>query len=251
MTQTPSTDRNKPRVVILGAGPAGLGAAYRLARGAQASVTVLERQERVGGNAGSFEIEGIPVDFGSHRLHPASAPHVLADIRALLGDDLLTRPRHGRIRLRGRWIHFPLKPLDLVLRLPPSFALGVAGDAAGRMLPGTRDSDSDDATFASVLEAGLGRTICRDFYFPYARKIWGVEPESLSPVQARRRVSAGSLTKMVRKILAAVPGVKREAQGAFSITPAAGSARSLRRMPRRPWRQAPTYASALRFRVWS
>lgn len=205
--------RDKPHVVILGAGPAGLGAAYRLSQDSKAKVTVLERQERVGGNAASFEVSGVRVDFGSHRLHPASEPHLLEDIRSLLGDDLLTRPRHGRIRLRGRWIHFPLKPVDLALRLPPSFALGVAGDSARRLLPSAPDTSEE--TFASILEDGLGRTICRDFYFPYARKIWGVEPEVLSPVQARRRVSAGSLKKMVGKVLAAVPGVKRGPRGIF------------------------------------
>ena len=48
----------KPHVVILGAGPAGLGAAFQLARRALAWVTVLEQQNQVGGNAGSFEIAG-------------------------------------------------------------------------------------------------------------------------------------------------------------------------------------------------
>ena len=114
---------SKPHVVILGAGPAGLGAAYRLSRRGLAQVTVLERNAWIAGNAGSFELAGMQVDYGSHRLHPACDPEVLDDIRSLLGDDLLDRPRHGRIRLRGRWIHFPLKPLDLALRLPPTFIL--------------------------------------------------------------------------------------------------------------------------------
>ena len=70
-------------------------------------------------------------------------------------------------------------------------------------------------TFASVLEAGLGRTICRDFYFPYARKIWGVDPVTLDAEQARRRVSAGSLTKMARKILNSVPGFRQKQGGRF------------------------------------
>ncbi|MCG3207754.1 MAG: hypothetical protein FOGNACKC_01354 [Anaerolineae bacterium] len=206
----------QPHVVILGAGPAGLGAAFQLTRHRLARVTVLERNAGVGGNAGSFELAGLHVDYGSHRLHPACDPAVLQDIRMLLGDDLLDRPRHGRIRLRGRWIHFPLKPLDLALKLPPDFAVGVAGDFALKMSPlKSFSANGKHENFASILETGLGWTICRDFYFPYARKVWGVEPEKLSAIQARRRVSAGSLTKMVRKVMAAVPGLKPPGAGRF------------------------------------
>ncbi|MEJ7712626.1 MAG: FAD/NAD(P)-binding protein [Pyrinomonadaceae bacterium] len=53
----------------------------------------------VGGNAGSFELSGLMVDYGSHRLHPACQPQIRDDIRDLLREDLLDRPRHGRIRL--------------------------------------------------------------------------------------------------------------------------------------------------------
>lgn len=190
----------KPRVVILGAGPAGLGAAYRLARSGRAEVTVLERNGWVGGNTASFDLAGLRVDYGSHRLHPVIDPVVFEDIRALLGDDLLTRPRHGRIRLRGRWIHFPLKPLDLLLRLPPAFAVGASTDLV-RRLARTRSDGSADESFATVLEAGLGGTICRDFYFPYARKIWGLAPDQIAATQARRRVSANSPARMLGKLL--------------------------------------------------
>ena len=205
---------SKPRIVILGAGPAGLGAAFQLSRRGLADVIVLEANSRVGGNAGSFELAGLMVDFGSHRLHSACDPMVMADIKALLGDDLLDRPRHGRIRLRGRWIHFPLKPVDLATRLPPSFAMGVAADTVRKRLGAEVTIHSND-TFASVLEAGLGRTICRDFYFPYARKIWGLDPEKLSGTQARRRVSANSPGKMLRKVLASIPGLKAKGSGRF------------------------------------
>jgi protoporphyrinogen oxidase len=203
---------DKPRIAVLGAGPAGVGAAFQLARRELARVTVLERSGVAGGNAGSFELAGLRVDYGSHRLHPACDPAVLQDIRDLLNGDLLDRPRHGRIRLRGRWIHFPLKPVDLALRLPPSFALGVAGDAVRKRLG---KPAPEEETFSSILEAGLGRTICRDFYFPYARKLWGLEPDQLAATQARRRVSAGSLAKMVRKVLSAVPGLKPPGAGRF------------------------------------
>jgi protoporphyrinogen oxidase len=186
-------------VTILGAGPAGLAAALELAE-AGINVTVLEREAHVGGNATSFDFGGINVDYGSHRLHPASPPQVLERIRGLLGDDLLTRPRHGRIRLMGRWIHFPLRPVDLLLRMHPRFATGVGLDLVRKTFPAGR-ADSRHETFASVLGKGLGGTICNEFYFPYARKIWGIPPEQISPIQAYKRVSAGSIGKMLKRLL--------------------------------------------------
>jgi protoporphyrinogen oxidase len=215
-----------PHVIILGGGPAGVGAAYKLAQTGRFQVTLLEQAERVGGNAGSFELVdpratlgiGLRVDFGSHRLHPACDPEILADIRNLLGDDLLDRPRHGRIFLKRHWIYFPLKPLNLVLHLPPSFSFHFASDLVGKVIRRfnirTTEPNTVD-TFASVMEHGLGRTICQEFYFPYARKIWGVDPSLLSAVQARRRVSAGSLVKMMQKILSAIPGLRPKGTGRF------------------------------------
>lgn len=201
------------RIAILGAGPAGVGAAWQLVKQQKADVIVLEQKENVGGNAGSFELAGLQVDYGSHRLHPATAPQIMADLQELLGADLLDRPRHGRIRLQGRWIHFPLKPQDLMLKLPVSFGAGVAFDAVKKFVPHRNGNGRE--TFTSLLEKGLGETICRDFYFPYAKKIWGVQPEELSAIQARRRVSAGSLGKMVKKVLSIVPGFKTPGAGRF------------------------------------
>ena len=89
-------------VVILGAGPAGVGAAYQLVRKGIARVTVIEQRDGVGGNAGSFELDGVYCDYGSHRLHPVVPPDIMQDLRQLLGKDLLYQTRHGRIRLRGR-----------------------------------------------------------------------------------------------------------------------------------------------------
>jgi protoporphyrinogen oxidase len=193
-------------VTILGAGPAGLGAALGLARQGH-NVIVLERADRVGGNAGSFELCGVRVDYGSHRFHPAADPEVLGLVRSLLGEDLLERPRHGRIRLMGRWIHFPLRPLDITRRAHPRFVTGIIFDLARKQFVGGRRSEEASDSFASVLERGLGSTICHEFYFPYARKIWGLEPDEISPVQAYKRVSAGSLGKLLKRLMPGGAGI--------------------------------------------
>ncbi|MEZ4414451.1 MAG: FAD-dependent oxidoreductase [Gemmatimonadota bacterium] len=191
-----------PHVVILGGGPAGVGAAYQIHRAGKGRATLFEANDVVGGNAGSFDVDGVRVDFGSHRLHAACDREILADIQSMLGDDFGFFERHGRIRLRGRWLHFPLKPLDLLLRLDKPFALGAFRDMVRRALPG---GPPEGQTFASVLKANLGPTICDHFYFPYARKMWGLPPEELSGIQARKRVTAGSFTKLIKR-LAKPPG---------------------------------------------
>jgi protoporphyrinogen oxidase len=198
------------RIIILGAGPAGLGAALRLRLENRARVTVIDQRNAVGGNAGSFEIAGQRVDYGSHRLHPACDPAILADIREMLGDELLERPRHGRIRLRGKWIRFPLRPLDLALHVDFGFAFGVGRDVLRRLLRPERGENDQEESFATVLRRRLGATITDSFYFPYARKIWGINPDELSAIQAKRRVSADSFRKLARKVLGQVPGMKPE-----------------------------------------
>ncbi|MFN6951984.1 MAG: protoporphyrinogen/coproporphyrinogen oxidase, partial [Albidovulum sp.] len=202
---------SRPRVTILGAGPAGIAAAYALTKG-KAEVEVLERAAVAGGNASSFQIDGIWCDYGSHRFHPAADPEVLADVKALLGPDLLLQPRHGRIRLGGRWIHFPLKLQDALLRLPPSFAASLMGDM---VLKKVRRKSAGPRSFSTVLYDGLGPTISENFYFPYVRKLWGLDPDKLAVTLAERRVSGSSVGKILGKMVRMIPGLRGETTGRF------------------------------------
>ena len=63
-------------IAIVGAGPAGLMAAWQAAEAGH-EVSVYEKADTVGGMSGSFTIAGQRVDFGSHRLHPSTPPHLL------------------------------------------------------------------------------------------------------------------------------------------------------------------------------
>jgi protoporphyrinogen oxidase len=198
-------------LVVLGAGPAGVGAAFRAARAGH-RVVVVERGQGPGGAAGSFELDGIRVDHGSHRLHPAVEPRILGELRGLLGSELQRRPRNGRVYLEGRWIRFPLRPADLARRLPPSFLAAAARDAATGW---ARRARAD--TFAEVLWAGLGPTMCHRFYFPYARKLWGLDPSELAGEQARRRVTAGSPGRLLARV---ARGARRD--GSFFWYPRRG-----------------------------
>ncbi len=182
-------------MVVIGAGAAGLAAAWRAAQRGL-SVLVLEDADVVGGMAGSFATAGLRVDYGSHRLHPSTRPGIFGELQALLGDDLQRRPRNGRIRLQDRWVAFPLQGADLARSLPPGFSARVAADA----VTGAFRRDEGD-TFSSVVRARLGTTVAENLYEPYARKLWGTEPSELAAELARRRISSVGPTGIVRRAL--------------------------------------------------
>lgn len=182
-------------LVVLGAGPAGLAAAWRAAeRGF--SVTVLERADHVGGMAASFEVAGVRVDHGSHRLHPATPAHLLAALRRLLGEDLQERSRNGRLRLYDRWVGFPLRAGELARAVPAPMAARIARDAVTAPLR-RRGGDS----YAEVLSSSLGPELYGAMYAPYAEKLWGLPGGAIDAEQARVRVTADTPVKVAARVL--------------------------------------------------
>ena len=187
-------------VVVVGAGPAGLMAALRSAQAGH-RCTLLEAGDTVGGMAGSFEVAGQRVDYGSHRLHPATPELFLDLFRSLLGPDLQVRPRHGRIRLQGRWLAFPLRAGDMIRNLPVSFGVRAALDAAASPLRHRRRPTS--TSFEEEVTRRLGPAVAREFYVPYARKLYGVEAALLDRELAMRRVSASGAGDVLRRVVRA------------------------------------------------
>ena len=207
-------------IVIIGAGPAGLSAALDAAEAGH-SCTLVEASTAVGGMAGSFEVAGQRVDYGSHRLHFALGDRQRARFERLLGDDLQVRPRNGRIRLRDRWIGFPLRTWDLLTHVPPSFGLRVAADivtsplrrtTTGRLrrTPGTSLDRPSGPSFHTEVRARLGPTVADEFYGPYARKLYGVEPAALDAELAHRRVSASGVGDVLRRVVRAARPAGRQ-----------------------------------------
>ncbi|MGP3916979.1 protoporphyrinogen/coproporphyrinogen oxidase [Nonomuraea sp. 10N515B] len=183
-------------LVILGAGPSGLAAAWQAARRGL-SVVVLERAGHVGGLSASFEVAGIRVDHGSHRLHPATPPHLLRDLRELLGDDLQRRPRNGRLRIGGSWVGFPLKAGELIRRLPPGLLARIAADT---LTAPARRASRVGGTYAGALRSSLGPALYEALYAPYATKLWGLSGDEIDEDQARKRVTADSPWKIAQRL---------------------------------------------------
>src|SRR6476660_8240611 len=101
----------RPRVGIIGAGPAGLTAAYLLSKSG-VPVTVLEADpEYVGGIARTAQYKGYLFDIGGHRFFSKSQE--VEDLwTELLPNDMLVRPRSSRIFYNGKFFAYPLKPVE-------------------------------------------------------------------------------------------------------------------------------------------
>src|SRR5690349_20889012 len=101
--------------VVLGAGPAGLTAAYVLAkRGVPA--TVFEADGVVGGIAKTVEFKGYRFDLGGHRFFTKLGP-IARLWEDVLGDEFLTRPRLSRIYYGGKYFYYPLEARNVVRQL--------------------------------------------------------------------------------------------------------------------------------------
>src|SRR5687768_1217746 len=96
---------NHKRVVVIGAGPAGLTAAYELTR-LGGSPVVLEQNTIVGGLARTETYRGFHFDMGGHRFF-TKVPEVEQIWKTVLGDDFLRRPRLSRIYYEGTFFHYP------------------------------------------------------------------------------------------------------------------------------------------------
>ena len=102
-------------VVILGAGPAGLTAAYELSAKGVPSI-VLEQDSVVGGLARTVEYKGYLFDIGGHRFF-TKVPLIEKIWKEVLGQELLVRPRLSRIYYRGRFFKYPLEPFNALANL--------------------------------------------------------------------------------------------------------------------------------------
>jgi protoporphyrinogen oxidase len=193
----PAPSPDAAPVAVLGAGPAGLTAAYRLAQ-RRVPVVVLEAGEQVGGLARTVVRDGYRFDLGGHRFFTKSA-EVEALWDELLGPELLVRPRLSRIYWRGRFIEYPLRAADVFVRVGPlEVARSLASYARARLRPA---AEAD--TYEEWVRSRFGRRLFELFFKTYTEKVWGVGTNELRAEWAAQRISDLSLASALR---AALPG---------------------------------------------
>ncbi|HEV2076011.1 MAG TPA: FAD-dependent oxidoreductase, partial [Thermoleophilaceae bacterium] len=178
--------------VVLGAGPAGLTAAWSLARAGR-RVVVLEAEEQIGGLAKTVVRDGYRFDLGGHRFFTKSE-EVEAVWRQLLGDELLLRPRLSRIYWEGRFLDYPLRVPDVVRKLGPlELARALASYAAASLR-----TKGEEKTFEDWVTRRFGRRLFELFFKAYTEKVWGVPTSELRSEWAAQRIRGLSLGSAAR-----------------------------------------------------
>jgi protoporphyrinogen oxidase len=179
-------------VLVLGAGPAGLTAAYRLAQHA-VPVIVLEAEQQVGGLAKTVERDGYRFDLGGHRFFTKSR-EVEELWHEVLGDEFLRRPRMSRIYWNGRFLDYPLRGTDVIRKLGP---VELTRATASFLAAGIRRNRQEDS-FEDWVCNRFGRRLFELFFKSYTEKVWGVPTTEIRAEWAAQRIKGLSFASAAR-----------------------------------------------------
>jgi protoporphyrinogen oxidase len=200
-------------VVVLGAGLAGLSAAYELARAGQ-RVTLLERESRVGGMAASWRKGPFWLEFGPHRFHTQD-PEIEELLYEILDGEVVRRERLSRIYLRERFFRYPLEVGNVVGNLGPRLLACSLRDYLWIRARNVLSPLPDD-NFENWVLKRFGRTLYDLFFEAYTSKAWGMPCTEISADWAAQRISQASLwDTVVKTVLPPKDGSVRSLVGEF------------------------------------
>jgi protoporphyrinogen oxidase len=175
-------------VAIIGAGPAGLTAAYLLTKKGY-SVEVIEKDTRyVGGISRTVEIDGYRFDIGGHRFFSKSK-EVVDLWNEILPNDFIQRPRMSRIYYEGKFYSYPLRAFEALFNLGIiRSTLCMASYVKAKAFPNTKVRSFEDWTVNQ-----FGHKLYSIFFKTYTEKVWGMPCDEMSADWAAQRIKGLSL----------------------------------------------------------
>lgn len=183
---------SESQVVVIGAGPAGLTAAYQLGKHGR-SALILEADDVVGGISRTAERDGWRFDIGGHRFFTKVAP--VSDLwhEILPAEDFLLRPRMSRIFYEGKFYDYPLRASNALKNLGVVEAVRcVLSYFWARVRP-----PKDQTKFEGYVAAKFGRRLYKTFFKTYTEKVWGVPADELEADWAAQRIKNLNLVNAI------------------------------------------------------
>lgn len=186
------------RIAVIGAGPAGLTAALKLARGG-AAVDVYEASSQVGGLARSIDLWGRRVDVGPHRFFSTDA-RVNRFWLDIVGSDYHLINRLTRIHYDDKLFEYPLKPLDVFRKLGLFETTQTLCSYAKQVVLNNREADTKPS-FESWVVKRFGNRLYQKFFKSYSEKLWGIPCTELSEDFAAQRIRKLTLRNAIASAL--------------------------------------------------
>lgn len=182
----------KKRIAIIGAGPAGLTAAYLLAKDGQ-SVTVFEKDPQyVGGISRTESYKGFHFDIGGHRFFSKSK-EVEDFWTEILGDEMLERPRSSRIYYNHKFFSYPLVAFEALNKL----GIIESGLCVLSYLKAKAFPIKNPTNFEDWVTNQFGKRLFNIFFKTYTEKVWGIPCKEISADWAAQRIKGLSLSSAI------------------------------------------------------
>lgn len=197
-------------ILILGAGPSGMAAAFQLHQGG-VPCTVVEARDSVGGLSRTLHFKEFSTDIGPHRFY--SENQLLYDIITdLLGDRWVPGERLSRFYIGGKLYDFPKIRKGLLVAGPYKTArIGV--DYLWERLKGIAGKKSDN--FEQLVVSSFGRTLAELNVLNFTEKFWGLPCDQISPDWADERLFDISVGRMLKKMVPGLSVVTRNLANGF------------------------------------
>jgi len=187
---------DQKRIVVVGAGPAGLGAAYRLHELGYQDWVVYEKSDNVGGHATSHVDEhGFVWDEGGHVIF-SHYPYFDRLIDQTLGNEVHERVRESWIVMGNVWVPYPFQ--NNLRYLPKQLQLKCLLGAASAAANG---GSHESGNFRDWIYATFGEGIAESFMFPYNSKVWTTPLEEMSKSWIAERVSVVDFKRLLENVL--------------------------------------------------
>ncbi|WP_344926317.1 FAD-dependent oxidoreductase [Aquimarina addita] len=181
----------RKKVIIIGAGPAGLSAAYTLAKH-NVDVTIFEASPYLGGMSRSFDLWGQRVDLGPHRFF-TKEPKINNFFDELIKDEYTVVNRLTRIYYKKNFFDYPLKLMNVLKNLEFSTIFSILSNYGKQRLFPIKNPD----TFEKWVTNRFGKKLYTIFFKYYTEKLWGIPCAKIDADWAAQRIKGLSLVEAV------------------------------------------------------